>query len=527
MSADSPLDAKKLGAVDKFLGRVDQRTLFDYFDVDQHATVDEIQNAIKKRRSWAQGQQSNPKYREEAMWVIKNKALVADVLITHRDAYLEHLHAISSAQSLKTLRLFIQGAIADKVLTAASEEAIIEQGLTMDLTIDQIRQTIEALLDEKGARRTRKGLASAPTIALPRDQFSIPDEEEEEASIIPPPPQGVRSFQPGQAEERSPKLVLDGPKKISLRVGNRPVTVSLTVRNAGQGRMTGRIHADRPWVRPEPARLDPARNQQTIRLTVDPHQMSRRRGQCRVTIATRGAGNQSMMIEVQRRSYAMPLLAGGLVLIGLAGFGISRFSTNPSVPDVGRLVINVDPAVGSLFLDDQLQSTQGRLDLDQTEGLKLNEPMNLRIEADGFAVWNQTITVPAGQTVVVRPELELTDEMNLTLQEGWIEGTLDDGVIQSAIQTQQVGFNRCFVDYLNAAPGDVKFIQIRAYVDQIGDVKRIDFGEDNIDSSPLEYCLRRQFRALQLPILNARYDYAVFEHIFRYTVPPPGPEDAP
>lgn len=71
----------------QFLTMVGQPDLFRYYELPPEATTEERDAAVKRRRSWAQGQQSNPKYRAEALFVIKHNTQLRALFVDGGDAY--------------------------------------------------------------------------------------------------------------------------------------------------------------------------------------------------------------------------------------------------------------------------------------------------------------------------------------------------------------------------------------------------------------------------------------------------------
>ena len=553
------MDPKKLEAVGQFLQQQGADDLFVYLKLDADAGPEAVGAALKKRRSWAQGQQSNPKYRTEAVWVIKNMSSLRHLLVDNLDTYRSHLSTARSLEALERFTPYVLGAIADGVLTRRAEAALTSRGVDLGLDEDTVFSHIETLLRRQGARRTAIGLASARTLAImpedrdellqelaavdaptdpatsprlrPTTQHTTPPahgdtnaDDDPTMSEAPPPPIGLRSsLQPGQPVEvtsHAPLLEIDAPPEQLVTVSSKPVSIKLTIRNIGFGKMAGKIHADRPWLTTSPSKLDPARATQVITLTIDPREMTRRRGQTRVTISTRSAGNRSFIIQVQRRRSMLPLAALGGVSIGALLFAASRvlFPGDPVLES--RLLVRVDPPSGDIYVGDQLMTTQGVLDI--RSGFPLGEPFPLQVKADGFEPWAQTITVTEGEMRVIKPELELVDLMDFTPRAEAEEGRLDEAKVNSAIQSRKTQFDRCFVSNVSGTADDVVILEVRGFVNQLGNVARLDFLERSYASEGLDWCLRRQFRALDLPMLNPRYDYAVFEYIFHYTVPPDG-----
>ncbi len=147
------MQARDFEEITRFLTTVDRRTLFEYLDLDEDAPDAAVDQAIKKRRSWAQGQQANPKYRAEALWVIKNQRLVRKALIHHRDAYLGQVQSRDEERALEVLSLFIQGTLASGTLSESGEAAIREQGTKLGLSPEAVRARINELVADHGARR--------------------------------------------------------------------------------------------------------------------------------------------------------------------------------------------------------------------------------------------------------------------------------------------------------------------------------------------------------------------------------------
>lgn len=549
MTTGSPIDPKKLEAVEAFLKQVDVPDLFAYLKLDMSADKAAIEAALKQRRRWAQGQQSNPKYRTEAVWIIKNKSALHNVLLDNAAAYRSHLRSARASEALEGLTPYILGAIADGVLTQKAEAAILQRGQDQGLSQPQILRHIETLLRDQGARRSAIGLATAQTLAImPEDRErmrqgfepaaasapkvtpttppppirSLPGADDALSGEAPPPPVGLRSLQPGQANAtgHAPQLSVDAAAEQLVVVGSKPVSIQITVRNTGLGRMAGKVAADRPWLQAKPSRLDPEALQQTVTLTIDPSQMSRRRGQTRVTVSTRSAGNRSFIVQVQKRRSMLPLAVLAGVTIGATVFGVSQAVTcagSAAESSDSRLLIRVDPPTGEIYVDGQLTSTQGVLDV--TTGFPTDAPFPVKVVADGFAEWTDTVTVADGQMQVIKPELELVDPMSYSPGPNATQGDLDEAAVNTAIQARKTQLDRCFVRHVEAEPDLVVILEVRGVVNQLGDVARLDFQERSYESSELDACLRRQFRALELPMLNPRFDYAVFEYIFHYTVP--------
>jgi len=153
--------------ITRFLTTVGKTSLFDYLSFDPQAPAGEAEQAIKSRRAWAQGQQANPKYRGEAIWVIKNIRLLRGSLMDARQQYIDYLADHEQTRGLEVLSLFIRGTLASGSLTPAGEAAILAQGKKLGLKESAVRQQIQSLAKEHGID-TSGGAASG---SAPPDDF--------------------------------------------------------------------------------------------------------------------------------------------------------------------------------------------------------------------------------------------------------------------------------------------------------------------------------------------------------------------
>ena len=139
------MESRDLQQIEKFLDQVGKDSLFAYYKVQQDASDEELEGVLRKRRGWAQGQQANPKYRTEAMWLIKNNGLIRRALLEDRPAYTESARARLAAGRLDSLTPFIQGILAAGPLTVDGERAIIVKGEAMGLSPEAVREHLGTL----------------------------------------------------------------------------------------------------------------------------------------------------------------------------------------------------------------------------------------------------------------------------------------------------------------------------------------------------------------------------------------------
>lgn len=139
------MDPRDLKEIDKFLTLAGAEDLFEYYRVPKTADPELAELAIQDRREWAQSRQSNPKYRPEAIWVIRNVALVRRALIDHIDAYREHVDQRSLEPRLRQLEDFIQGVLSAGGLTPRALEAIESKGKSLQIPSELLADRLAGL----------------------------------------------------------------------------------------------------------------------------------------------------------------------------------------------------------------------------------------------------------------------------------------------------------------------------------------------------------------------------------------------
>ncbi len=147
------MDRRELEEIDRFLASVGQGSLLTYYGLQDGALASDVEAFVKKRRAWAQGQQSNPKYKVEALFLIKQNALIRKALIEEPEAYRTHLKSTHAQRNVESLRVFIRGTISSGTFTAAAEAAIRKQGRELELPDGLVTQQIEEALAAAGVKR--------------------------------------------------------------------------------------------------------------------------------------------------------------------------------------------------------------------------------------------------------------------------------------------------------------------------------------------------------------------------------------
>ncbi|MCB9758530.1 MAG: hypothetical protein H6739_01690 [Alphaproteobacteria bacterium] len=148
-SPATPSD-KAYAEIASFLKDVGQSSLFDYYGLPRDADDGAIADAILARRKWAQSQQANPKFKNEARWLIRNHGLVQRVLLERRKAYLRQVEKRKLSRNLEILSLFVRGTMATGRLSPEAARAVREEAKKLSIPESYADKLIEKLAGELG-----------------------------------------------------------------------------------------------------------------------------------------------------------------------------------------------------------------------------------------------------------------------------------------------------------------------------------------------------------------------------------------
>jgi hypothetical protein len=142
----------------------------------------------------------------------------------------------------------------------------------------------------------------------------------------------------------------------------------------------------------------------------------------------------------------------------------------------------------------------------------------VRVELDGFEPYLKEITVPAGTQFRLEADLILRNEVDFQPTEGLARTTVDEDALETAIQQRKNSINACFTRNLRTmTPFDAE-VEITSIVTARGAIEGVEFGDANFRSPAVDICLRRQLRAIHLPLLAG--DYAEFTRVFGTEIRP-------
>jgi hypothetical protein len=167
------MERRDIDELEHFLTSVGRPTLFAYYGLDLECDAAAAEDAVKKRRTWAQGQQSNPKYKAEALFLIKSNGLIRRLLVEQLEDYRAFVREDGQLHKLNVLTLFIRETLAGRALDAQAEAAIQHQGRGLDLSEAAITRCIEDTAAAMGVARVVTPDDDVSSEALALDVYTL------------------------------------------------------------------------------------------------------------------------------------------------------------------------------------------------------------------------------------------------------------------------------------------------------------------------------------------------------------------
>ena len=123
--------------------------LLEYLQVPPEVDPSEAQEKLKKRRKYMQGMQSNPKYRKEALFLIKHFKALSNALVDPSSYLTDALRRAESVH-LPILEMTVKGVLAGGSLTEEQEQYLRRNANELGVS--------DATYDELVDRLCREGL---------------------------------------------------------------------------------------------------------------------------------------------------------------------------------------------------------------------------------------------------------------------------------------------------------------------------------------------------------------------------------
>ena len=182
----------------------------------------------------------------------------------------------------------------------------------------------------------------------------------------------------------------------------------------------------------------------------------------------------------------------------------------PSEPVRTILAINVDPPAGEVYIDNELVGNQGTMSL--VDSFPIDEEFQVRVELDGFEPFTRDVTVSRGTQYRVEADLLLRDNVNFQPTTEMQRADIDVEALDALLDQRDDHIRSCFSRNLRTLTPFRAEISVSCVVTVRGFIHGVQFSNANFRSPSVETCLKRQMRAIQLPLIKG--DYGIFTRTF-------------
>lgn len=157
------MESRHLELAAEFCDLVGADDLLSFLNLEPAIDGPDAQKALKKKRSFYQSMQANPKHRDKAKFFIKHYRSL-DAVMAEPQAHLTHMAGLRSAEKLPMLEMAIDSVLADGVLTPQEEDFIRESAEGIGIDEDTFERVLEERLQRRGAVRAGavSGVAAPP-----------------------------------------------------------------------------------------------------------------------------------------------------------------------------------------------------------------------------------------------------------------------------------------------------------------------------------------------------------------------------
>jgi len=400
----SPEEQKRLGA---FLRAKAEHSVHSYLGLRKNAKKADCASAIEKRRVWAQAQQTNPKFQDEAIWVLSNLDVLEEALRCKKEDLLWLDATPAEDTDLEERSLY--------TLLGVSQTATPEQ---IQDAHRLLYRDARHLKNRHEAHRLYAQLDEAwRVLGDPelRAEYDSSQESEPVHKLPDETPKQTFHFDQGQPTEKqaltdAPALKIRGKTPLAIILQRRVVEEEIRLERIGPGLVDAILRCDQPWLSAKPERLDPHASSQKIRIRVDPEGLAGRSGLGQVIVQNFNGQRLSIHVRVTReRVNQKRLLLILLFFVSLIGasllFAPTKslfFSESTVVSQNAVLLLDVSPVKATVRINDTTFPPNTHFKFDALP----NRPFQLTVEADGFQRHSERLEIRQGRERRHRVELK-------------------------------------------------------------------------------------------------------------------------
>jgi hypothetical protein len=143
------MNPRNLDLAAEFCSLVGAPDLLSYLGVEADADEASARSKLKKRRKYMQGMQGNPKYKQEALFLIKHFAALNEVL-GDLPAYRAEARRRSESEHLPVLEMTVRGVLAGGGLTEEQEEFLRHNAIALGVSERTYEEILRRLAKEAG-----------------------------------------------------------------------------------------------------------------------------------------------------------------------------------------------------------------------------------------------------------------------------------------------------------------------------------------------------------------------------------------
>ena len=458
----------------EFCDLVGAPNLVSHLGLAHNTTAEVAVEALRAARKKMQGMQSNPKYKEQALFLIKNSAalerVLADPAAHIRDG------------NLRLVEDILRGVLRGGSLTYQQERHLFMDAHSLSVSESDFELMITRVCSDVGIAR--------------------PAAEEFDPSAPGAPSRRLGS------QGRAANLVIVGERVRKLRSRD---AVELILRNTGSPPMTGTVVPSAPWLLVSPVRLHPTQPEQRVKIAIDP--------------AAREAGEVDVDIHLDdgvkaRVTYVVPSRGRVLSTRALAVFvpvgGVALgFALGMALPPLFQaapagLVVYVDPPATELFLAGEAMGGGARVEV-AVPRVGLVEVVASR---DRYHPATDMIELKAGVPSELRLALTVSEPLAFEPTHEHTMGEISMSSARSALGNYDLAVVRCLdksVDKVGEGAGSVNI-----YVDAGGRAVGTVVNGIAADTEAYEICLWNWLASVEMPEVadadyaTVRLDYRVF-----------------
>lgn len=531
-SASRQMDPRLLESASQLCQLAGVADLFTYLEVSESASAEAFLEALKKRRRKMQGMQANPKYKDQARFLIKHFAALQDVakdLPAYRASLEESKRreraggGASGDEALKVVELTIRGVLAAGTLTPDQVIYLRNNAADLGITGDAFEDLLKRIAAEMNVKRP----------AASREVWDEPTRETDEETLplplpVPSPSNSTPRRGPGEENTAPPVRHRSGPERVlsetptahrqrveilgapvrNVIVGRAPVYELVRFR-AGVADMSGvRVQTDRPWLLPDRTILESSPKEQALQVEIDPRQLRGSADQGHLRLLPEKGLPVYVRFEVERTVNRVPLyLAGGLaaVLLLLSILVLTRYGSDASAD--GPLIIEVDPGAEVIELAGQVIGSGRRIEVADPP---IGEVM-LKARQRNFQEFAQQVRIGPDAPNLIPVRLVLDADMSFVPDARTRRGELDQTRVGSVMGPISAAMNDCLGGRSDLSEDGA----VRIHVGRDGVAIGAEF-EGSAEKDPvIQQCLKRQAARVVVPPLSdgdyatVRYEYSV------------------